>query len=92
MEVTDQALSPIKPFEGAKAAKMLRVRIDETVEFSIYVRDPSLTCGWLLSETTRRYASFVHWINHSNEKKIAKRLITALKTQGQSEGLDFWLT
>ena len=67
------------------------MQIDEALEFSVEVIDASLTCGWLLSETTRRYSSYVQCVNNTQPQKVKKRLIIALKTLDQNEGLDFWL-
>ena len=38
--------------------KVITVIVDEQIQFQIDVTDPSgdLTCGWLLSEVTRKYS------------------------------------
>ena len=37
--------------------KIITVKIDEEIQFFIDITDPEkcLTCGWLISEVTRRY-------------------------------------
>ena len=37
--------------------KMITVKIDEEIQFHIDITDPDscMTCGWLISEVTRRY-------------------------------------
>ena len=35
--------------------KSFHIYVDTKIEFDIDLREKGLTCGWLLSETTRRY-------------------------------------
>lgn len=55
-----------------------------------------MTCGWLLSEVTRRYLDALTVIKQSQErgviKKYTRKMIVALKTTDQRESLDYWLT
>ena len=48
------ALTPIKRTENSR---IVTVIVDEQIQFEIDVTDPNKerTCGWLLSEVTRKY-------------------------------------
>ena len=56
------------------------------------VHDDSLTCGWLLSETTRLYLQAQREQQAEGKKKFRRKLIIALKSVAKKEGLDHWLT
>lgn len=80
--------------------KMIRVYVDKDIEFNIpipHTASDQLTCGWLLSEVTRRYIEALTKIKAQSTqtggiKKYTRKMIVALKTTDQRESLDFWLT
>ncbi|TNV87556.1 hypothetical protein FGO68_gene11686 [Halteria grandinella] len=77
--------------------KMIRVYVDKDIEFNIPIPAASdqLTCGWLLSEVTRRYIEALTRIKIQGSGQIQKytrKMIVALKTTDQRESLDYWLT
>ena len=38
-----------------KQTKLIRVYVDKDIEFVVDIRNEWLTCGWLLSEVSRKY-------------------------------------
>ena len=47
--------------------KSIRVYVDKDVEFTLEVANDQLTCGWLLSEVTRRYTEELNRIKKERE-------------------------
>ena len=43
-------------------SKHVRVYVDKDIEFTLGIPNDSLTCGWLLSEVTRRYVEALNLI------------------------------
>lgn len=85
--------------------KIITVKIDEEIQFFIDVTDPDkcLTCGWLISEVTRRYNLALEALQkeQSRQRQLLgndlrmprprRKYIVALKTQDQKEGIDYLL-
>ena len=58
MEKTLNSINHIERFVERKAgSKIITVYVDESIQFEVDISDPTgdLTCGWLLSEVTRKY-------------------------------------
>jgi hypothetical protein len=80
--------------------------VDKDIEFTLDVGNDQLTCGWLLSEVTRRYTDALTRIKKEKDNQLAnagisllnpahkhkKKFIVALKSTDQRESLDYWLT
>lgn len=67
-------------------SKTIHIYVDAKIEFDIPItvlQEETLTCGWLLSEASRRYG-----ILKTNGKR---KKIVALKSTDQAEGLDMYL-
>jgi hypothetical protein len=69
--------------ETEATVKSVHVYVEHQIEFDIPVADNSLTCGWLLTETIKRYRAL--------KTKGKRKRIVALKSSDQSEGLDVYL-
>ena len=65
--------------------------MEEDLNFDIEITDSSLTCGWLISEVTRRYTEKIQELKSKGMKR-KKKLIVAVKTIDEIESLDYWLT
>ncbi|CDW89031.1 protein kinase domain containing protein [Stylonychia lemnae] len=50
--------------------KQIRVYVDKDVEFNLEIANDQLTCGWLLSEVTRRYTEELNRIKREKEQMI----------------------
>lgn len=48
--------------------KSMRVYVDKDIEFTVDVYNEQLTCGWLLSEVTRRYSEELNRIKKERER------------------------
>ena len=67
--------------------------MDKDIEFNLELTNDFLTCGWLLSEVTRRYTiALSKQKDLSPRHKCYRKFIVALKTPDQNEAIDFWLT
>lgn len=85
--------------------KIITVKIDEEIQFHIDITDPDscLTCGWLISEVTRRYNLALEALQKEQSKqrqllgsdlrmpRPKRKYIVALKTHDQKEGIDYLL-
>jgi hypothetical protein len=47
--------------------KTVRVYVDKDVEFNLDIANDQLTCGWLLSEVTRRYTEELNRVKREKE-------------------------
>lgn len=52
--------------------KQIRVYVDKDVEFNLEISNDQLTCGWLLSEVTRRYTEELNRIKREKESMVAQ--------------------
>jgi hypothetical protein len=60
--------------------KQIRVYVDKDIEFTVDISNDNLTCGWLLSEVTRRYTDELNKIRKEKEElKAQQRAIQATK-------------
>lgn len=69
-----------------RVVKTIHVYIDSQIEFDIPItgfQEETLSCGWLLNESTRRYKIL--------KTKGKRKRIVALKSTDQAEGLDMYL-
>jgi hypothetical protein len=48
------------------------VYVDKDIEFNVGIASDSLTCGWLLSEVSRRYTDELNKIRKDTEFQKAK--------------------
>lgn len=48
--------------------KTIRVYVDKDVEFNLEICNDQLTCGWLLSEVTRKYNEELNRIKKEKEQ------------------------
>jgi hypothetical protein len=51
--------------------KFVHVYVDKDAEFNVDITHDSLTCGWLLSEVTRRYTDELNRIRKEKEEMRA---------------------
>lgn len=84
--------------------KLIRIYVDVDIEFTVDISNDWLTCGWLLSEVTRKYTDALQKIMKEKEEQMLmngkssgtskqmKKFIVALKTTDQRESLDYLLT
>jgi hypothetical protein len=61
------------------------------ISLPIKIRSNDLTVGWLFSEVQRHYNRYIEHVN-GRGKKIAKRLMIALKSEERVPTLDYYLT
>ena len=92
--------------EFYSAPKYVQIYVDKDIEFAVDVGNEQLTCGWLLSEVTRRYTEALNRIKKEKDaqlisqgipqekiiQKHKRKFIVALKSTDQRESLDYWLT
>lgn len=61
------------------------------ISIPIRIRSDDLTVGWLFSEVQRHYNRYIEHVN-ARGKRIAKRLMIALKSEERVPTLDYFLT
>ena len=77
-----------------KKCKVINVRFEDdviSISIPIKIRSEDLTVGWLFSEVQRQYSKYIEHVNKSSYK-VAKRFMTALKTEDGIPTMDYYLT
>ena len=59
--------APLYTEIGGGIKKSIRVYVDKDVEFNVEISNDQLTCGWLLSEVTRKYTDELNRIKKDRE-------------------------
>ena len=73
--------------------KTICIYNDKDIEFTIEILNERKTCGWLLSEVTKRYTNALNKLKDSSPShKRMRKFIVFLKTADVNESIDYWLT
>lgn len=62
-----------------------------SITIPIKIRSDELTVGWLFSEVSRQYNRYVDSVNVAGFR-VAKRLMTAVKSEERVPTIDYYLT